>query len=99
MSSFGGRSTRALLLCTPPDSMQAVVMSWKWHWAQAAALAALVALAVELLQGLVEVSCETLTFTPGQGVRLEARRRSRLNEQARVVPLSRLDCAIIHEVR
>jgi len=74
-------------------------MSWKWHWAQAAALAALVALAVELLQGLVEVSCETLTFTPGQGVRLEARRRSRLNEQARVVPLSRLDCAIIHEVR
>lgn len=74
-------------------------MNWRWSWAQAAALAAAIALAVQLLQGLVEVSCETLTFTPGQGVRFEARRRCRLNQQTRVVPCSRVDCAIIHEVR
>lgn len=85
------------LRCTLCPS-QAVVMSWGWHWPQALAFAALAALAVELLQGLLEVSCETLTFTPGQGVRFEARRRTRLNEQTRAVPLSRVDCAIIHEV-
>jgi hypothetical protein len=75
----------------------AVVMNWRWTWPQAVASGALVALLVQLLQGLLEVSCETLTFTPGQGVRFEARRRSRLNEQARMVPLSKVDCAIIHE--
>ena len=72
-------------------------MNWHWSWTQAAALAAAVALAVQLLQGLVEVSCETLTFTPGQGARFEARRRCRLNKEMRVVPRSRVDCAIIHE--
>ena len=84
---------------TPPHpTRQAAVAHWRLSWAQAAALGAAAALAVELLQGLVEVYCETLAFTPGQGVRFEARRRSGIVEQSRSVPLDRLDCALIHEV-
>lgn len=106
------RGAASCLVCTPPPlsiqlpdppvgtsaMSQTLVVSWGCAWGHAAALGALVAVAVLAAQGLVEVSQETLAWLPGQGVRLEARRRCKLAGNSRFVPLGQLDGATIHEV-
>jgi hypothetical protein len=73
------------------------VLGLSWNVAVPVGLA--VALAFWSLQGMLEVSEETLTYTPQQGVLLEGRRRMGPAVPRRVLPMRRLVGLDIHQVR